>query len=533
MNGRVAAIAIVAIFCVATGPAGGQPAKKKCHYVIKVVHGHKHKIKVCPKPTPKIKNVTLTLDTPHRASATIAADGGSVAATSSGGTKLTLTVPKDALPGDTAITLTPVTSIAGVSGKLIAGVQLAPEGLLLAKPATLTIQSASGSPTAIVWVGTGHFAERAPVTKSGGALQLSLWHFSGAAVYDGEVRNMPNLRDGQQALYKTQVLPKMQAALNSDSAFSEAISLYLSWSRTFDLIGDPSFMASERAGLRKLIKQVFLNQINRAYDSCKTKHDVGKELRNLIAYARQAQGGAALLLENAQDAQEIQDLANDRLQKCGQFQLDFETRLVLTVDETHEEPPSTVHDIYSETTHVRVGSLPIQAVGSTETSAPPPSSAPIEILDHSYTIEIHKTGAGFLIDCSFSSTPATPSKQFSVSRLDLSAEDPPKISLEMDPGDLQSEEKGQCITTPPPDCNCGGPVTTPGTQPDFPGYFGGFYFLHANEVSIGGFTIKDWSYLGGSVWARKTHSQTVTVPFPGFSGTLTETTTFDLKHTPE
>lgn len=48
-----------------------------------------------------------------------------------------------------------------------------------------------------------------------------------------------------------------------------------------------------------------------------------------------------------------------------------------------------------------------------------------------------------------------------------------------------------------------------------------------------GYAIKDWSHLGGSVWARKTITNSVTLTAQGGTVTFTEQTTFDLKYAPE
>jgi hypothetical protein len=82
------------------------------------------------------------------ASADIGADGGEVTVTTPDNITFTLTVPPGALEDTTTITLTPIESIDNLpfSGGLQGAVRIAPDGLILDVPATLTITRADGSP---------------------------------------------------------------------------------------------------------------------------------------------------------------------------------------------------------------------------------------------------------------------------------------------------------------------------------------------------------------------------------------------------
>jgi len=156
------ALAIVVLTATAGSVAAAAPesvsapsadAKKKCKIVKKRVHGHIKRVRVCtkqkPKPKPKpVKSVSLQLDTSHAASKAIsAADGGTVATTAANGTKLTLTIPRDALVGDKTVTVTPVTALAGLpkGSRFFGGAQLAPEGTGLLEDVTLTIETPAAS----------------------------------------------------------------------------------------------------------------------------------------------------------------------------------------------------------------------------------------------------------------------------------------------------------------------------------------------------------------------------------------------------
>ena len=85
--------------------------------------------------------VKVTLDTPRAVKGTIRVAGGTLQAVSANGTKLTLTIPPNALLSPQEITLTPIKSVAGLpfKGGLAGGAEIEPAGLRLAATATLRI----------------------------------------------------------------------------------------------------------------------------------------------------------------------------------------------------------------------------------------------------------------------------------------------------------------------------------------------------------------------------------------------------------
>jgi len=86
-------------------------------------------------------SIGLALETAHAVTATIGAPGGVITATSAGGAHFRLELPAGALFGDEDIRMTPLSQVTGtlISGGLLAGVHLEPEGLQFVRPATLTI----------------------------------------------------------------------------------------------------------------------------------------------------------------------------------------------------------------------------------------------------------------------------------------------------------------------------------------------------------------------------------------------------------
>lgn len=98
----------------------------------------------------------------------------------------------------------------------------------------------------------------------------------------------------------------------------------------------------------------------------------------------------------------------------------------------------------------------------------------------------------------------------------------PKVILVMDPGEPLEHVHYDCTFNPPG-------ITVPVNLFDHPAgaWKSGFMALHADELNqtFGGFLIQDWAYIGTSIFATKPYQRT--------AGKFTETTTFDLKHTPE
>jgi hypothetical protein len=136
----------------------------------------------------------LTLDvTPETSTSVtddIGPDGGTISATASDGSTFTLTIPKNALPWVTPVSVTPIAQVAGFPADAppdrSIGVTLGPDGLQLAEPAMLTIKPDGGLPDkdvyALSFKGAGeeagfHFYER-----DQGAASLTVDHFSGYEV---------------------------------------------------------------------------------------------------------------------------------------------------------------------------------------------------------------------------------------------------------------------------------------------------------------------------------------------------------------
>jgi hypothetical protein len=137
-------------------------------------------------------SVSVTTDASRLVTATIPIEGGVISATAANGTHFTLTIPADALLSDEEIMMTPLDNVSGIplSAGLVAGVQLAPDGLRFIRPATLTIEAAPAVEAGLQAIGFGYqqsgdeFHLR-PITASDNRFTLELMHFSGYGVTAG------------------------------------------------------------------------------------------------------------------------------------------------------------------------------------------------------------------------------------------------------------------------------------------------------------------------------------------------------------
>jgi hypothetical protein len=136
-------------------------------------------------------DVSVSLDAARAASAPIGPEGGKLTATAADGSKITLTIPPDALAKSLTISMTPVRAVDGLplSGGLLAAVQLAPEGLRMRKLVTLSIEStrsfSADELTGFAWLEDGKDFHLYPTNAAGSATAMKLMHFSGAGIGRG------------------------------------------------------------------------------------------------------------------------------------------------------------------------------------------------------------------------------------------------------------------------------------------------------------------------------------------------------------
>lgn len=135
-------------------------------------------------------NVTVVPDTARAVSQDVGPAGGTLSASGADGSQYTLDIPANALPQTTTITMTPISSVVGLPlDSFVAGVQFAPEGLLLQNEARLTIvPSVSvpvGSQTFLGYSGAGNDLHLVPPASPGQAIQMLIGHFSGSMLGSG------------------------------------------------------------------------------------------------------------------------------------------------------------------------------------------------------------------------------------------------------------------------------------------------------------------------------------------------------------
>lgn len=137
----------------------------------------------------------VTLDAARTATVLIGPDGGEVTTTAADGTVSRLTVPPGALVSEQTISMTPVLGITGLpfSGELVAAVHFTPDGLQLARPATLTLtlpgQVDPAGLLGFVFDDTGTNFEVVSASVNGATLALQVLHFSTAGTAEGTLQD--------------------------------------------------------------------------------------------------------------------------------------------------------------------------------------------------------------------------------------------------------------------------------------------------------------------------------------------------------
>ena len=282
---------------------------------------------------PNPVKVTVSRDSTHSASAKVPVAGGTVTATGSDGSRFTLTIPPKVLDGDTTITMTPISSIAGLplSGGLVAAVHLEPEGLHFNAPVLLRIEPSREVPiqqqVGIGYLGGGNDLHLYPLDSTR-ALGMRLLHFSGVGVAAGtpaEVRALeqrspadagaqleqqiasllnaerqagltsqegdPDFSTKLTALlqdfYDHVVLPKIDAAKATDDwrVMFDAVQTAMSFVRMSVMVGEDQSALSR---LLPVMEPILVRAFDRAYYHCKAKVGGEKEARMLMIIVRHA-----------------------------------------------------------------------------------------------------------------------------------------------------------------------------------------------------------------------------------------------------
>ena len=254
--------------------------------------------------------------------------------------------------------MTPVASLGGLPGSLVGAVRLEPEGLVLNKAATLSIQPLGGGPVA---------ARLAPFTAEGdgddlhllpdpdGGLTVSLLHFSIPGIGDmsadqqaqtqaqqparSQAQYESDLRDAvkrgntveqieiAKGYYRDVVKPALLPALTSDDAMNAAFATGMSWQRTFSLLGLDAFIEAEVDEMYDLFKQILQNAADRAYTRCVNDHDL-TAITRMLQIQRWSE-----LLGFATDA-DYADVV-EKIDNCLRFEVDFESSVDEATGDVH------------------------------------------------------------------------------------------------------------------------------------------------------------------------------------------------------
>jgi hypothetical protein len=467
------------------GAAPALQAKKKCKLVKKRVHGKVRKVRVCTKAKPAASlpsRVSVTLDSAHAATASISADSG---ATLSAG-PATLTVPAGAVAETTSVTMTPVTRLGGLRGQLLGAVQVQPDGLRLLRPVTLTIDVPSSSGVqAFSYARNGSDFHLYPLEVEAGKATLKLFHFSGYGV--GERLPPPSVTSVQEwftlAKRAIDIAKRNPTVSNYELATLHTVSALLHWGELPYAVKlkhefHPSFKSLKNdlaVALRRLA--------DAEHAKCVANHEIVETGKNLnLAYE------LARPFYNRDPGLSAASYVLEQRSKCERFELDFNSEIHWAGGGAHQD------------SYVRVQGLQLNYENKWTNQA---------TLDYWSYDGTHPSGC----TASFNRVLLRPfkAKLNSVPSDWYERGSPPMVSMTVDVGEVREDYTWHC----------------PKNDVTGQTYFWslGITVRHGSA----GFTINDWEYLGGSVFARRTYSGSTVA----YGDIVSEQTTFTLRHTPE
>ena len=489
-----------------------------------------------PTPKPNPLTVSVAVDASHTASARIQPEGGTLSVTAADGSKFTLTLPKDALLSEETVTMTVVSAVNGLplKGGLTASVQLAPEGLELFEPATLTVTLPTApdpkKSVGFAYHATGKEFHLYPLEVSGTTMTFKLLHFSGYGAGQGNASDasqytptsaeaqaenelgtaLAECRASGQACtlgnakteqimrdwYTSAVQPELTAAETDDAVLDDALVGYFQWARQLALLGiDESKFSKENQAALNSIAIGLKNAIDKAYDRCVNNHDPSQ----VVVMMRRAKLAAMLGLDNRPGLD--MNSAVEKVFKCATFELDLDS----TIEEETAAGPVR--------SHVRA-KIPLTIDPSTGLWTWFSGKGTLDFV----SIDYPQVGG-----CSLSAV-GHPSTIDVLARFDLNIKENarPEIIAILNPN------KPNATFT----------VTCKGVSRSFQLdiWAPGWGIFHKDELVCGGavgpgcgFVIRDWVYLGRSIFATKPYQRSTNAG----KAHISETTTLDLKHTPQ
>lgn len=557
--GVVFALLLASGTAVVGSPAPAQAATKQ---TCKTVKKHGKKVRVCkPGKTPSsipihpsdgLPAVTVAPhpDSGRAVTQTVPSGGGSISATGADGTLYTLTFPKDSLVTDQEITMTPLSGVDKIPAghMLAAGVQLDPQGLQLAQPATLTIKLARSIPVqnqvSFASEDSGADYHLYPQSYDPQTVTLQIYHFTEYGVFPGsaidvftemkygtlsyltlaeqmramlgEIRNADltgtptpytwdqvesKFVEMEQAWYTQKVLPGMQLAVDpnaDDNQMARALNEALSWERQIQLMGvENPDLDAKWTTLQGMIQQALTNAYARASNRCLNGHDVSQVQRMMsVERTIELMGYDLGPSHNA-----LVDV-----QKCLHFELD--------VDATFTSHASLNGTIIDTSGHVQVASLPLTLDQN------------FRYVTGSKQIDyVQFTASGGNADCSVTPVGTTLGDPFSAvlalspgtaTTSNGSSPVPPKLNLQIAPGSAMEHVQVSCPK---------GQYTHTFDYTQFTGLWDPAHGL--------GHNFTDWNVLGGATYATYTSgTKTFTYNVSGTTDVFTMNVSMTLRHTP-
>jgi hypothetical protein len=229
-------------------------------------------------------NIKTVNDQQVTTQAKIGVMGGSLSVTASDGTIFTLDIPENALFIDTAITMSSVKSLDGMTfGSNPLAVNFEPSGLVLRLPAILTIKSSKPIPVEnqifFDFENTGDNLNLAVPVVDSREIKMKVFHFSGYGVTLGYMSDFDALRE--------------QMGKNTGEKIHNALAEKLSKQRTRDLIGhidgSEDVYQDIEAGLNEYYEKVLKQRLALLEKSSYTCQEGRFAQESAITFTRNAQ----------------------------------------------------------------------------------------------------------------------------------------------------------------------------------------------------------------------------------------------------
>jgi hypothetical protein len=487
--------------------------------------------------TPSTANpltIAVTPDTALAVTQTIPAEGGVLSVTAPNGTHFTLAIPANALLSEEEIVMTPLKSASGLplSGGLVAGVQLAPEGLRLMRPATLAIEGAPDIDPQLQAIGFGYHGNGSefhlrPLTQGHNRFSLEVMHFSGYGIVAGTAVEIVT-----QAIQHAPTAPD-DSTVQAAAADFDQIALLSAW---FDVIEytyfqmdhpdidiEPDVVAKgvaifqtwlelvHNGGLEKefasQIDQGWQDMLMRAFytvlhNSVICERGDASQVIKIMRLARMIQALPAEKRDTLATPKDMQSMERE-VRSCATFEMDFDSTLIHEVPNV--KPVGQPHD-----SHLRAENIRVQFGIDGKLVAP--SQAPLVYQSLNLAGSIEGCPAEInLADGDFKLVDA----HINLNNIWGTS---PKLLFKFDPGRPQETITHHC----PHGVNLV-------FNPDF--WHIGFWRLHWAELQIPTqtFTFSSWHFVGKSLYADKIIDRPVSGGTDYYGGT----TWLVLTHKPE